>query len=208
MFEILGGKELKKFKILFLLLLSMALVACSSNDEAKKEKETENVAVDKGLLNVEVTLPASFFDGQDIDEVIAQAEEDGAKGVTKNDDGSLSYKMSKSEHKKMMAEMEKEMLAFIEEMETSEDYPSIQTVEYNKSFTEYTVVVDQEAFESGFDGFALLGLAIQSMYYQVFDGVKEEDYQTTVHMKNAETSEVFDTIVYPDALENMGETEE
>lgn len=208
MFEILGGKAVKKFKILFLLVLSMALVACSSNDEAKKESETENVAVDKGLLNVEVTLPASFFEGQDIDEVIAQAEEDGAKEVTKNDDGSLSYKMSKSEHKKMMAEMEKDMLAFIEEMETSEDYSSIQTVEYNKSFTEYTVVVDQEAFESGFDGFALFGLAIQSMYYQVFDGVKEEDYQTTVHMKNAETSEVFDTIVYPDALEDMGETEE
>lgn len=199
---------MKKFKILFLLLLSVALVACSSDDEAKKETETENVAVDKGLLNVELTLPASFFEGQDMDEVIAEAEENGAKEVTKNEDGSLTYKMSKSEHKKMMDEMEKEMITFIDEMETSEDYPSIQKVEYNKSFTEYTVVVDQEAFESGFDGFGLLGLAIQSMYYQVFDGVKEEDYQTTVHMKNAETSEVFDTIVYPDALEDMGETEE
>ncbi|MGM9928025.1 MAG: hypothetical protein ACI35P_08735 [Bacillus sp. (in: firmicutes)] len=199
---------MKKWKLLFALLLSVALVACSSDDEAKKEESNDTVEVDKGLLNVEVTLPASFFEGQDIDEVIAQAEEEGVKEVIKNDDGSLTYKMSKSEHKKMMTEMETEIKAFVEEMETSEDYTSIEKVDYNKSFDEFTVTVNREAFENGFDGFALLGLAIQSMYYQYFDGVSEEDYKMTVQLKDAETSEIFDTVVYPDALEALNETEE
>ena len=209
--DILGGCFMKKWKFLFVLLLSVALVACSSNEESTKEQEEnkEAVEVDKGLLNVEVTLPASLFEGENLDEVIAQAkEEEGIKEVTKNEDGSLTYKMSKSAHKKMMAEMEKEIKASVEEMETSEDYTSIEKVEHNKSFTEFTVTVNKEAFENGFDGFALFGLAIQSMYYQLFDGASEEDYKTTFQLKDVETSEIFDTIIYPDALEGLGDTEE
>jgi len=201
---------MKKWKLLFVLLLSVALVACSS-DDATKEKTDENdnsVEVDKGLLNVEVTLPASFFEGQDIDEVITQAKEEGVKEVIKNDDGSLTYKMAKTEHEKLMNEMEADIKGFIEEMETSEDYTSIEKVEHNKSFDEFTVTVNKEAFENGIDGFALLGLAIQSMYYQTFDGVSEKDYKTTIKMKDTETSEIFDTIVYPDALEELNQTEE
>ena len=209
--DILGGCFMKKWRFLLVLLLSIALVACSSNEESTKEQEKnkEAVEVDKGLLNVEVTLPASLFEGENLDEVIAQAkEEEGIKEVTKNEDGSLTYKMSKSAHKKMMAEMEKEIKAYVEEMETSEDYTSIEKVEHNKSFTEFTVTVNKEAFENGFDGFALFGLAIQSMYYQLFDGASEEDYKTTFQLKDVETSEIFDTIIYPDALEGLGDTEE
>lgn len=40
------------------------------------------------------------------DESIAKAEEEGLK-VTENEDGSLTYKMSKSKHKEMMNEIKK-----------------------------------------------------------------------------------------------------
>ncbi len=78
------------------------MAACSSKDDAnekadnskQEDKNTEDTsgAVDKGLLNVEVTVPASFLEGEDIDSVIAQAKEDGIKDVKKNDDGSVTYK--------------------------------------------------------------------------------------------------------------------
>lgn len=55
--------------------------------------------MDKGLLNVEVTIPATLYKGQDIDSIISEAKNSGIKEVIKNDDGSLTYKMSKSEHK-------------------------------------------------------------------------------------------------------------
>mgnify|MGYP003479940480 CR=1 FL=1 len=208
--EKLGGYLMEKWKLLFVPLLSIALVACSADNEAKEEKEdsSQSVEVEKGLLNVEVTMPADLFEGQNIDDVIAEAKENGVKEVVQNEDGSLTYKMSKLAHKKMIEEIEAEMKASFEEMETSEDYASIEKIEFNKSFDKFTLTVNREAFENSFDGFALLGVAIQTYYYQLFNGVSEEDYKATVELKDAETSEVYETIVYPDALEQLSETEE
>ena len=39
----------------------------------------------------------------------------------------------------------------------------------NKSFSKFTLIVDKEAFENSFDGFAALGLAMTGMYYQAFE---------------------------------------
>lgn len=194
---------MRKFAFFLLLLLSVSLVACSSNDEEKKEKKQDNesVSVDKGLMNVEVTLPATFFEGEDIDQLIADAKKEGVKEVKKNSDGSLTYKMSKSDHKKMMKEMEADLEKTIKDMETSDEFVSIEQVKYNKDFKEITVIVDQEKFENSMDGFGLLGLSFQTMLYQLFNGADAEDYQVTFKLQNKETSEVFDTIVYPDALD-------
>lgn len=98
---------MKKFGfLLFLAITVLALAACGADKEAsktssdkKESEETEDFAVDKGLLNVEITMPASFVEGEDIDNTIKEAEAEGIE-VTKNGDGSLTYKMSKSEHKK------------------------------------------------------------------------------------------------------------
>ena len=157
--------------------------------------------VDKGLLNVEVTIPPSLLEDQNIDEVIAEAKEAGVSEVTENDDGSLTYKMSKSVHSEMMKEIENGLKENIDELKNSEDYVSIEDVISNNSFSEFTMVVNQEEYENSFDGFAALGLGISGLYYQLFDGVDPDDYKVTIHLENAETGEVFDTIVYPDALE-------
>jgi hypothetical protein len=62
--------------------------------------------------------------------------------------------------------------------------------------------VDQKAFESGFAGFVELGLGVSAMYYQLFEGVKPDDFKVKIFLKNAATQEVFKTIVYPDAFEH------
>jgi len=101
-------------KMLFAILMSvlLTLTACSpSNDSNKEEKQavkkTEETGgaleVDKGLLAVEVTISATFMEGEDIDNVVAEAKKDGIKDVTKNEDGSVTYKMSKAEHKGIAA---------------------------------------------------------------------------------------------------------
>lgn len=172
--------------------------------EAEKgivEAEEQSIEVDKGIFSVEITLPASLFEGEDIDEVIAEAKEDGVSDVTVHDDGSLTYKMSKSKHNEMMREMKDDLIEYIEETKNSEDYRSIKDITYNKVFSEFTLVVDQEAFGNSFDGFAALGLGILGLYYQLFDGVAPDDYEVTVFIENANTGEVFDTIIYPDDLE-------
>ncbi|MGE7115045.1 hypothetical protein [Lysinibacillus sp. NPDC047702] len=204
---------MKKILILPLaMLLSVLLVACSqdkesesgkksdSADKAAEETKDESFKVDKGLLNVEITIPASFFAGQDIESAITEVKKEGVKEVIKNDDGSVTYKMSKSVHKEMMKEMEKSILDTIEEIKTSKDFTSIKDVTYNKSFTEFTITVNKEQFENSFDALASMGLALTGMYYQLFSGIDSEKFKVTVIFKDESNGEVLNTIVYPDDL--------
>ncbi|QUW22904.1 hypothetical protein JSQ81_04825 [Sporosarcina sp. Marseille-Q4063] len=193
---------MKKFGILVSALMLVFLVACSSDSEKdSKDESGEKVAVDKGIVNVEVTLPASFFEGEDIDKAIENAKNEGVTDVTKNSDGSLTYKMPKSKHKEMMADMADNLISYADELKIDEDFQSIQDVKYNKSFSKFTLIVDKEAFENSFDGFAALGLAMSGMYYQVFDGAEPNKVKVEVDYKDHATGEVFDSVIYPDALE-------
>lgn len=204
---------MKRILILSLfMLLAIFVSACNqekaaddksdASKKAKTEEKTDekSIEVDKGLLNVEITLPASFFEDQDIETVISEAKEDGVKEVVKNDDGSLTYKMTKSKHKEMMEELKGSLLETVEDAKSNEDFASIKDVTHNNSFSEFTLVVDQEKYENSFDGFAALGLGISGMYYQLFDGANPEEYKVTIFIKNEATGEVFNTIEYPDAL--------
>jgi len=207
---------MKKLFILPLtLLLGLLLVACSQDKESDSGKKTvnadktveetskdESLKVDKGLLNVEVTIPASFYEGQDIDKAITEAKEEGIKDAVKNDDGSVTYKMSKSVHKKMMKELEESVLKTVEELKTSDDFTSIKDVTYNKSFTEFTLTVNKGEFENSFDSMASMGLAIVGMYYQLFGGTDPEKFKVTVIFKDESNGEVINTVVYPDDLNN------
>jgi hypothetical protein len=81
-------------------------------------------------------------------------------------------------------------------------FTSIHDVKPNKSFSEFTLSVDQEGFENSLDGFATLGLGTQGLFYQLFNGVDPDDYEVIIHVENGE---VIHTVNYPEALENMEE---
>ncbi|MGN1402336.1 MAG: hypothetical protein ACI4XL_12640 [Bacillus sp. (in: firmicutes)] len=195
---------MRKRKYMLMLLLVLVLAACSSEEESKKE---DTVNVDKGLLNVEVTLPASYFEDQDKKEIIKEAKNSGVKEVTENEDGSVTYKMSKSTHKEMLAEMATGIEETMDELETDEELSSIQKVEAKKDFTDFTFTINREE-ETGLEGFAMLGIAIQSLYYQLFSGVDEDDFKATFHLIDAETNEEYDQVVYPDDLEDSEDSSE
>ncbi|MEB2298651.1 hypothetical protein LAV72_03305 [Lysinibacillus xylanilyticus] len=191
------------------LLLVILLVACNQDKESDSGKKTDNadktaeetpLKVDKGLLNVEVTIPASFLEGQDIDTAITAAKEEGVKEVIKNSDGSVTYKMPKSVHKKMLKDLEKSVIETVEEIKTSDDFTSIKDVTYNKSFTEFTLTVNKEQFENSFDAMSSMGLAIVGMYYQLFNGMDPEKFKVTVFFKDEATGDVINKVVYPDDL--------
>ncbi|WP_246366969.1 hypothetical protein [Paraliobacillus salinarum] len=201
---------MKKIVLILFSIMLVGLVACSdesskddsSNKDAEgteqvKKEEDENVEVDKNLLSVEITMPASMVES--IDQSIADAEEEGLK-VKKNDDGSLTYKMSKAKHKKLMHEYKDQINQSMEEMTSSGDFPSIQDIEVNKDFSKFTMIVDQEKFENSFDGLVSFTLGISGMFYQLFDGVSPEDYDVTIDVKNS-NGEVLDTINYPEDME-------
>ncbi|QJC53532.1 hypothetical protein HGI30_19645 [Paenibacillus albicereus] len=176
--------------------------AASSAPAASPSKGVE---VDKGLLNHEITLPASFFEGQDLDAVIAEAKKSGVTDVKRNEDGSVTYKMPRSVHGKMMDEMESGLMKSIEELKAGETFKSVKDIEHSKDFSEFTLIVDQAAFEGSFDAFAAMGVALPAMYYRLFDGVPQDQNKVTVKMQDQASGEVFQTVVYPDAMEAMGQ---
>lgn len=215
--------NLKKILLGLLMISILILSACSSSNEdeaadtknadsqntnenaetdSESKEDEQAVGVDKGLFNVEVTLPPSFFEGEDIDQAIADAKAEGVKEATKNADGSVTYKMSKAKHKEMMEEIEVGLKEYMEELKTSEEYPSIKDVTAKKKYSEYTLVVNKEGYENGFEGFAILGFGMMGSYYQIFDGVDSDAVKIKVHLKDETTDEIFDTVVFPD---DMGE---
>ena len=186
------------------------LAACGDEESKKdttKEDTEQGIAVDKGLLDVELTLPAELFEGQTADEITANAKEEGVKEVTVNEDGTVNYKMSKSAHKKMMEEMKQGIIESITDIVNSDDYPSIKEVSYNKDFTEFDLTLDRAAYENSMDGFVLFALAISGTYYSAFDG-KSDDIKLTMNLIDEATGEVFDTAVFPDDMEETEATEE
>lgn len=192
-----------------LLVVLTILAACSNKDEAdtdkqasKEKAEEESVAVEKDRSNVEITLPASMFEGQDVEESIASAKAEGISEVIENDDGSFTYKMPKSVYDKMLKNLEENVHQTIDATIKDENYASIQDVTSNRDFTKFTVVVsDQKSYENSFDGFASIGVGLSGLYYQLFSGVKSEDAKVTVSVKDESTGKVFHKAVYPDDLD-------
>lgn len=172
-------------------------------DGANKGK-TGKEKVENKSTTVEITLPASMFQGeQNIENTIAKAKEQGVDEVKKNDDGSLTYTMSKDTHSKILGEMRDSLTQSIEELKSGQDFKSIKDVIPNDSFSEVTFVVDRAAYEKSFDGFASIGIAIAAMYYQIFEGASDES-KVAIKLQDESTKEVFKTIEYPDALKNPG----
>jgi len=195
---------MKKWLVLMLAVFAVFATACG---DEKKETSSDTIAVDEGLLNVEITLPAEMFEGQDMTQVMEDAKADGMDDVILNEDGSLTYKMSKATHKELLKEMEVSMDEMMEEMITSEEFSSIKDVTANKDYDEFTLFVAKEQYESSFDAFSVFSIGLSSMYYQLFTGVDAADYKVTLHLIDEATNEEFSTVVLPDDLEDAA-TEE
>ena len=58
-------------------------------------KNADSISVDENLITVEVTMPAAFFEDETPEEIQANAKEQGVISCTINDDGSVTYKMTK-----------------------------------------------------------------------------------------------------------------
>lgn len=122
------------------------------------------------------------------------------KSATVNADDTITYKMSEAKHKELMTEMKNNLVEYSNQLIADGDFPSIKEITYDKNFTEFSMVVDKEAFENSFDGFAVLGLGMAGMFYQLFDGVDSEHLDVAIHSVDESTGER--TVNYPEDLED------
>ena len=181
-----------KRTIALLLALAMTICFCACGNKTSTPDESKNssdsVKVDEGLLTVKITIPASFLDTDDTPESIQkEATEKGFKSCTINDDGSVTYEMTKSKRNDLLKEIKEELDANLEEVVNDEDC-SIEKVDYNKNLTEFTAYTNSNY--TAYDNLNALVFYMHGAIYQLYNGVKQDDIDIKVKFVDSETKEV------------------
>ncbi len=162
----------------------------SSADESSGLDSLGNIEMDQGLFDVTLTIPADFVDeGMTQEQLDQEAKGNGYKSATLNDDGSVSYVMTKAQHQKMMLEIKESIDSGLQEMVSTGDYPSITKIEANDDYTQYTVTLNAE--EVGLsEGFAVMAFYVFSGMYHVFNGTELDN--VNVKYVSASTGQVIE----------------
>lgn len=114
--------------------------------------ESYQLISSSGLFNVALTIPAEYVEGTTQKELNKQAKEGTFKSATLNKDGSVTYVMSKSQHKEMLNTLNDSIADELNKIPNSTDYPNVTKVEANDDYTKFTVTTasTELAFEEQF----------------------------------------------------------
>lgn len=198
-------KKLTSIILAVLLILSFAGCAQTGADSttgndngATTETTSAKIETDEKLLSVDITLPASMFEGQDMTtfDADAYANEQGFSAAKVNEDGSITVTMSKTKHKELLEEMAISLETNFAEFVNGENTPYIKEISHNDDFTAVTMKVDKAAYESAFD-FTPLAIGMSVAMYQAFI---ETEYHVEISIVDVATGETINSTTYPDAL--------
>lgn len=161
--------------------------------------EPVGTSVDSKLLSVSVTIPAYLLRDEDFSDFDPEeyAEKKGYKKATLNEDGSLTIKISKGDHKEKVAEL----LAKLEEdfagLVGGENTPYVKFVEKTPDYHEIIITVDGEGYKEDGDATPVkVGESVVT--YQVYNG----DYlHSEIKVIDVKTGNTLYDAVFPDALE-------
>lgn len=168
-----------------------------NNGVASKASNNE-ISIDKNLLSVDVTIPASFYEGTNItqEQLNADAAKKGYGKAKINTDGSVSFRMSKVEHKKALIEMKKSLDDYIQE--AIDASPGVfREITYDKNMSEFKFLVDRVKFEEDISvGFIGFGVSYLAYFYQMFNG-GPAPYKNVMRFIDIATGKVFETQNFP-----------
>lgn len=132
--------------------------------------ESYQLISSSGLFNVALTIPAEYVEGTTQKELNKQANEGTFKSATLNKDGSVTYVMSKSQHKEMLNTLKDSIADELNKIPNSTDYPNVTKVEANDDYTKFTVTTasTELSFE---EQFLSVQLYIYGEMYNAFNNL-------------------------------------
>lgn len=149
------------------------------------------VEVDKNLFSVELTIPSEYVDeGITQESLDATVDEKGFKSATLNDDGSITYIMTKAQHSEMIAEMKENIDQSLDDMIESDDYPSIVDIRTNANYTDFEVILSTDTVTLT-ESIAVLGFYMYGGLYNIYNGTKADNI--SVAFINQATGQVIQT---------------
>ena len=147
--------------------------------ESMGKIETEN-----GLFYVSITLPADFVDEDITQESIdANAGEIYTSGKL-NDDGSVTYKMTKKQHKAMLDGITESIETSLQDLVDSSDN-AFTKIDHNSDFTTFDAYLSTE--ELGFaESFMVLSFYMYGGMYSIFTGNEVDNVSVNFYSAGGE----------------------
>ena len=175
--------------------LSDSVSASSSSSEHTDTDQITNdldsfgdIDVEKDLFDVTLTIPAEYAGDTTQEDLDKDAAEGRIYSATINEDGSITYVMSKSQHKQLLSEIAAGFNEALSGMVGSDDYPNITDIKANDNFTGFTVTTTSNEL-SVQESFSVLGFYIYGGMYAIFSGDEADNIH--VDFVNAETGEIL-----------------
>lgn len=155
-----------------------------SKDDLSQLDAIGDIAVDTSADEVIITIPAELVSDQS--EMIEEARKDPLyTSAVPNDDGSITYTMTKESHQKLLEQMKDE---FDSQMtETISGMTTITSVSHNDDMTSFTIhVTDYDSYKSSSDGLIGLSIAMYAAMYGLFSGNQLESMDSVdLHIVDA-----------------------
>ena len=155
--------------------------------------------VEREIFDVKLTIPKDYVEGETQESLDAKAKEAGWKSATLNADGSVTYEMTKKQHKVMMDELAENINTELNNMCGSEDYPNYVSITASDNFTNFKVV--SKSSELGLtESISVLGFYMFGGMYNVFNGTTVDNIH--IDFVNEATGEVFNSADSKDMADN------
>lgn len=182
--------------LLAVTLLCGVATGCTKNEKDSISSETTSttnqVQVEKQLFDITLTIPADYVEEGTTQEQLEEEIKSNSeiKSVKLNEDGSVTYKMTKKAHQEMMQSMADSIDEALNEMVGSEDCPDFVDVKANEDYTAFTVSMSSNELSLS-EGFSVLAFYFYGGMYGVYSGETPENIH--VDFVNAETGEVIES---------------
>ena len=160
----------------------------AEDDAAKDMEALSNISVDKQLFDVTLTIPKEYVGETTQEELDLTVKEKGYKSATLNEDGSVTYVITKAQHKELMEDVKNTINQSLSEMAGSENYPNVTSVTANEDYTSFTITT-KNAEPDVNESFAALAMYMYGGMYAIFNGEDAENIH--VDFVNADTGEVI-----------------
>ncbi len=144
-----------------------------ANDMAELEA-IGNVEVTNGILTVSITLPTDLVGDATTQEFLDANAGVNYQSAKLNEDGSVTYKMTKGQYHSMLESITKSIDDSFQELIDDNETYSIAGIDHNDSYTVFEVMLDSDTVGL-IDGFSVILFYMYGGMYGIFSGSNAEN---------------------------------
>ncbi|NLL63252.1 MAG: hypothetical protein GX241_03275 [Ruminococcaceae bacterium] len=200
---------MKKFiSVILALAILFSFAACkkSGDDVINNKKDTgentekESTSIEKEDPNVTITVPDSFFEDQNIEEIVAKtSEEEGFISATINEDGSVTFVMTKEKYQEQLQKYKESVDEGIDSITKGKDAPgTFSKIEYKEDYTEFTIYTTDKYTKD--DPMLLTKIFQVGLHGQIINGKDKDKINVKIMIIKESTGDVLLETTYKDWL--------